>query len=290
MFFYQGINQFTRKLRRVLLLLFSIWILLAVVLIFLDLPLSIFLVNTNSSWAKFVALYGEIPGHIVISISIFVLLSDRVTDPNWSQNPVFWFGLILNSVFMANILLAFFPQYNVELKYGLILTGFVVIGQFVIIMRLKEVEMLSDQKYTRFAKISLIMAIINPLLFVQTTKLLWGRTRFRDLTGDYQEFTPWLFPQGLTGHKSFPSGHTAMGWMVLPLLFILPKTGRIRWVFHGLIISWGIFIAFGRIVIGAHYASDVLFSTGMAFLVYIILVNHKKPNDSQTKPSTSEHS
>ncbi|MHA1742683.1 MAG: phosphatase PAP2 family protein, partial [Candidatus Heimdallarchaeota archaeon] len=34
---------------------------------------------------------------------------------------------------------------------------------------------------------------------------------------------------------------------------------------------WGVFVAISRVRIGAHYASDVLFSTGLAFLVTIFL-------------------
>ena len=38
-----------------------------------------------------------------------------------------------------------------------------------------------------------------------------------------------------------------------------------------LIIGWGIFVGLSRIVIGAHYASDVLFSTSIAMVVTLLL-------------------
>ena len=38
-----------------------------------------------------------------------------------------------------------------------------------------------------------------------------------------------------------------------------------------LIIGWGIFVGLSRIVIGAHYASDVLFSTGIVLVVTLFL-------------------
>ncbi|MHA1978049.1 MAG: phosphatase PAP2 family protein [Candidatus Hodarchaeales archaeon] len=280
MYFYQEIKHWSKYSRRLLQIIVTIWILFAVLLIFLDLPISIFLVDYDSSWAKFVALYGEIPGHIVISISLFLLLCERVKLAGWSYNLFFLLGLIINSVFLLGIILTFFPNYTVELKEGSVFTGIILICQVMAINRLKNEKVVDSPKVIKFAKISLLLAILNPLLFVQVFKFLWGRTRFRDLNENYNEFTQWFVPQGVTGHKSFPSGHTAMGWMVLPLLFLLPKSGGTRRVFQGLIFAWGTFIAFGRIVIGAHYASDVLFSSGVAFFVYLLLSNHWKRNRS----------
>ncbi|MHA1993727.1 MAG: phosphatase PAP2 family protein [Candidatus Hodarchaeales archaeon] len=281
MYFFQEIIKNPREKRPILFLLFGIWILLALVFIFFDLPISIVLVDYNSHWAKFVTLYGEIPGHIVISISIFVLFANGGRNTKWSDNLVRTIVLIINSVFIVNILHALFPHIAVEAGEVMVMTGMVMICQFVVVILLRKAELNPGRKYIDFAKISLILAIINPLIFVQTIKILWGRTRFRDLTGDYHEFTPWFIPQGVTGHKSFPSGHTAMGWMVLPILFLLPRIGKRRWIVQGMIFLWGLFVAIGRIVIGAHYASDVFFSTGIAFTAYIYLISERKQDNSQ---------
>ena len=132
------------------------------------------------------------------------------------------------------------------------------------------------KNYRTLAGIISLLAVINPLLFVQIVKILCGRIRFRDLDlPGYTNFTPWFLPPGLSSDgKSFPSGHTAMGWMLLPLL-IAVKDREIkdpyRIVVTVLVIGWGIFVGFSRIVLGAHYASDVLFSTGMAAIVTILL-------------------
>ena len=286
--FLQQINRDSSKIRPLLVLVVGTWILLALMLIFLDLPLSIFLVDYNSSWGEFVALYGEIPGHIVISISVFLLLSDRVKRTNWDYNLLFWFGLIINSILILGIILSIFSGYKVELNEGILITGILMICQVIIINHLKNKKIPDSRRYIDFAKISLVLAVINPLLFVQSIKLLWGRTRFRDLSGDYHEFTAWFVPQGLTGHKSFPSGHTAMGWMCLPLLFLLPKTGRMRRALQGLIFLWGIYVAVGRVIIGAHYVSDVIFSSEMAFLVYLALITYWKEDNSQNEVQAIE--
>jgi membrane-associated phospholipid phosphatase len=37
------------------------------------------------------------------------------------------------------------------------------------------------------------------------------------------------------------------------------------------VISWGLIVAYSRILTGDHYASDVLFPTGVAFVVTLLL-------------------
>ena len=62
--------------------------------------------------------------------------------------------------------------------------------------------------------------------------------------------------------------------MLLPLLIVV-KDREIkdpyRIVVTVLVIRWGLFVGLSRIVVGAHYASDVLFSTGMAAITILLL-------------------
>ena len=118
-----------------------------------------------------------------------------------------------------------------------------------------------------------------------------GRVRFRDLTPpDYLEYTPWFICNGITGNRSFPSGHTASGWMLLPLLILVKDRewkDPIKLATWIGVIGWGILVGLSRIFIGAHYASDVLFSTGVAFtttillywFVYLRLSNHENNSE-----------
>jgi membrane-associated phospholipid phosphatase len=129
-------------------------------------------------------------------------------------------------------------------------------------------------KYRKIGAVITFLSIINPLLFVQLVKVFWGRVRFRDLLPGYTDFSPWFIPQGITGNDSFPSGHTAMGWMFLPLLITVEKRkwhDPVKIITIILVLGWGIFVGLSRIVIGAHYASDVLFSTGVAAITTLLL-------------------
>ncbi|GAG16871.1 unnamed protein product, partial [marine sediment metagenome] len=119
-----------------------------------------------------------------------------------------------------------------------------------------------------------------------------GRVRFRDLVPPppppgYTSFTPWFLPPGISlDNSSFPSGHAAMGWMFLPLLIIVKDRkikDPIRIIVSILVIGWGLFVGLSRIAVGAHYASDVLFSTGAATIITIFLYTrfYRKRNKSE---------
>jgi membrane-associated phospholipid phosphatase len=74
-----------------------------------------------------------------------------------------------------------------------------------------------------------------------------------------------------------------MGSMFFPLLIKLKNR---RWsdpkkiLGVSLILGWAIFVGVSRILIGAHYASDVLFSIGMTSIITIVLYKRVYKNSS----------
>jgi len=80
------------------------------------------------------------------------------------------------------------------------------------------------RKYRKTALFILLLAILVPMVSVHGLKILSGRVRFHDLTSDLSNYTPWYIFQGPNNiDSSFPSGHTAMAWLFLPLLIPLWK-------------------------------------------------------------------
>ena len=119
------------------------------------------------------------------------------------------------------------------------------------------------------------MFFYGNILFVTILKIFWGRIRFKDLTGYYSDFTPWYLPQGITGNQSFPSGHASMGFMMIALfVFIVDKPFYKRIILKGLIISWALAVCVSRVVIGAHFTSDVLFGAFAMIIAYLFLINN----------------
>jgi membrane-associated phospholipid phosphatase len=109
------------------------------------------------------------------------------------------------------------------------------------------------------------------VIFIQVVKYFWGRVRFRELDAAFSQFTPWYLPQGLTGFDSFPSGHAAMGWILLALLVLFAnKKPLVKYSALTIIFMWGVTLALSRVVIGAHYSSDVLFGSFFIIISFIL--------------------
>ena len=258
-------NWSTIKIITILALL--IWIILAVIFGFTDLTISIAVVDevavaNPNFWGNFGANYGEIPGYALIAIALATLLGSLFTNLNLQKIPAY-VGIVVGVLFI--FLIGDESYTNIGLSLIVSLTIYTII------------TWKKDWKnYRKISGIIALLAVINPLLFVQITKILCGRIRFRDLVPPgYDSFTPWFLPPGLSlDNSSFPSGHTAMGWMFLPMLIAVKdrkNSDPLRIVTIILVVGWGLFVGLSRIAVGAHYASDVLFSTGAATIVTIFL-------------------
>ena len=76
----------------------------------------------------------------------------------------------------------------------------------------------------------------------------------------------------LSGNTSLPSGHSIAAFFVITILLFafMPKknTSKIFWIAFMLIM--GLFIAFSRVGVGAHYPLDVLFGSIIGYIVAVI--------------------
>ena len=255
-----------------LIVLISIWIILSVIFGIYDLDISKQIVNQNSSWAKFLQDYGMIPGLFIILSGVYINYSFIKTKSDvWSyiQKVVFFLvssGLIfyLFDIILGNVV-------TNHLIIFLIISFSISIIIFIVLHLKSQVK---SATAIRYAKVVVGMALFGYVIFIQGVKYFWGRVRFRELDESFSQFTPWYLPQGITGSDSFPSGHAAMGWMLLALLILLAnKKQWVKYSVFNLISLWGVTLALSRVVIGAHYASDVLF--GSFFIIITFLVSSK---------------
>ncbi len=148
------------------------------------------------------------------------------------------------------------------------------------------------QKLLPLACIILFTAACSQLI-VQGIKPIFGRERYRAIYYlnyygfEHQGFTRWYIINGSsmkiaasyqgdsyitsTFFSSFPSGHTCGAGitytlMFLPLYFEKFNQKKYKWLFILLPIFITGIVGFSRIVMGAHYMSDVLFGGTVAFL------------------------
>ena len=107
----------------------------------------------------------------------------------------------------------------------------------------------------------------------------WGRERYRHMiaTGSFEGFSLWFTPQKLTTDNefmSFPSGHSAnaaiMIWITLIPTFITSLREKKNW-FIGFSLLWILVVPISRIMVRAHFASDVTMGVTITLIIFAIL-------------------
>ncbi|MEG0692847.1 MAG: phosphatase PAP2 family protein [Oscillospiraceae bacterium] len=151
--------------------------------------------------------------------------------------------------------------------FAFLITG-LVCGVFIALLRKKTPEQIYE-----LLKISLvtIVYLLAVLIVINIVKMLWGRVRFREMT-DPSQFTPWFIPQGINGNRSFPSGHTsnAATLYVLTMFAPLVKKNWQKALCYIVPILWIVVMAASRVMVGAHYCSDVLFGAIISVSLFYI--------------------
>jgi len=112
----------------------------------------------------------------------------------------------------------------------------------------------------------IVQALGHTWIVTSLFKWLWGRTRFYHLNPDYSNYMSIFdFDTGGAG-VSFTSGHVATALVTLPIVMALARYGKVRAARIVLVcnVTWGAFMAYARILAGAHYATDVLGSAALA--------------------------
>jgi len=264
-----------------------IWATLSAYFAFTDLQISISLVNQSSGWAIFLEDFGEIPGILVLYSGAVIFITSYKSD-NKLKYYSFSVFIFIAAVYLSRrisiiVYHGITGNYDIVNEYKLYIYLIFFVLNLLVYSRLKKLNY-TDQIKT-YSKVSILLGLFGYLFIVQPVKHLWGRVRFRDLDTLYSNFTPWFFPNGINGNQSFPSGHAAMAWMILPLLLlVVNKSKSIKILLHFIIISWGLAVSLSRVVIGAHYASDVLFGSSIIIVVFLVITrSYCKTFNDQSK-------
>ena len=253
-----------------------IWATLGAYFAFTDLPISISVVNQNSGWAIFLEKFGEIPGLLVLFCGAHTCLARHSPESRFKKI-ILSIILFLAASFISGYLIfvvykgitdkvIFLQDYRIVIIITLLILNYLL---HALIKNLKIPNLL-----LQFSKMSVMLGVFGYLFLIQPIKLLWGRVRFRDLDAFYSNFTSWFLPNGINGNQSFPSGHAAMAWMILPLLLlVVNKNKGVKISLSILSICWGIVVSLSRVVVGAHYASDALFGSSIIIVVFLVITH-----------------
>lgn len=160
---------------------------------------------------------------------------------------------------------------NIEQNFYVFFCGCVLwcLCVFVILQRFSLTFWMKHKRFLLFTSMVFISAFLTTTLLKQG----WGRIRYREMLDDVSQFTPWWHPNGLTYHRSFPSGHVTTISVVLCWLeyhhamHSQKQTAFIAWV-----IVWSLIILMmiSRMMRGAHFLSDVSVGFIITYTYYLI--------------------
>lgn len=117
----------------------------------------------------------------------------------------------------------------------------------------------------------LFSVLVLSAIAIEFLKRVVGRVRFRDMLPPYLEYTP-FYALG-HGGRSFPSGHAGMGALSILLVDLNSKYKVFKSNTVPLAISliFTLLVCLSRLIMGAHYLTDLLFGVLIALLSRILM-------------------
>lgn len=241
-----------------------------VVASFFDLKIDIALNDPSNPFAVWLYRTGEFPSRLICPIAGAVIF--RCTD----KKAVAAIGAALclgGSAYMGYYIGKHFFVEEYRMAFSLLWgIGFGVAALYAV----RFVTVPDEFKRPLFTAAVIGVGVMTAqLLTVDIMKNLWGRVRFRDLlsSGSCDDFTAWFVINGKNGNKSFPSGHTAgagMSYLLMLLPFIDKKREKYRAVYFWCPFIYTSAVALTRLVMGAHYLSDVTVGGVIAFSCVLV--------------------
>lgn len=129
----------------------------------------------------------------------------------------------------------------------------------------------------RFAATALLYFLLV-ILVMNSLKTVWGRMRFREMTDPLNEFTRWYQICGRgefdNAYASFPSGHSMNSAGVILMLLlpdIIPALEDKKKLLRICTYIWCVVVGASRVLMGAHFASDVTVGILLSFALFEIV-------------------
>lgn len=251
-----------------------------------DLQISKFLYpGHESSFGQLFAAFGELPAFLAMTSAGVLLFVNRTRlRRSWNMlflaaSAVLVLGGLVLSVHEATDNVPAMPLWVAALVT-------VFMAALCAVLLLLLTEGCQTKTLLRFICVLAFVSIVTMLL-INIIKVPWGRPRMRLLvsTGNESYFQPWwklggslksrLVAEGISSDefRSFPSGHTGCAACVM-LAILLPTLGkRLRGkerLCLCLGLGWTLLVAVSRLMMGAHFLTDVTAATLLTLGVSVL--------------------
>lgn len=241
---------------------------------FLDLPISKALFDQSSPFGNLFAGLAELPCTLV---GVFSCAALAVTRPRENKAlaalNIAGFGvLMVLFALMAGVM----PTGYLPLPKAFMLTGVVYAAAAVLLtVRISRTQAAALR---RAATLGLLL-VLAAMVIINVVKVFWGRPRMRSMADPDSQFTLWFIPQGFTADeecKSFPSGHSANAacilWItLLPTFLPRLRTKKAFAVLNCVAFGWMILSMLSRVIMGAHFATDVTMGASITVCCFYLL-------------------
>ncbi len=270
---------------------YLILIILFISLGFFDLNISKAIYNPDVDWVLFMDRYGVLITPIFIffgSISLSKLYI--IKNKKRKKSLKFYIVMIIASfIYICTNLISSF-HFSITYFIMFILTLWIVCYIIYFVYISKKETLISLENFCRVVVLTGVCSMAT-IFFL---KLGWGRVRFFNLDSGYSNFTPWYTPQGYNGNHSFPSGHA--GNISIIFIFLINSFSiktKFSDIFIKILVIFLISIfCLSRVILGAHYMSDIIMSVIIVVSYMFLFYNkvyYKKPIKKSLKKSNKQN-
>ena len=264
---------------------------LLVIFTFADLNISNAVYNPESKFGLLFEAIGEFPAAVIATFCTVSLMLTRNKEKSLKYNlrtVGYIVILILFSLMAAMLPVKYFNGPKILTP---VLMIFYIGTSYIIAKKYSD----TNKEELRRAAIVGVLTFVFVVIAFNSIKFLWGRERYRHMieVGSFDGFSRWFIPQGFaSGNEfmSFPSGHSAnaavMIWITLIPMFVTSLKDKKNW-FIGFAALWIVLVPTSRIIVGAHFASDVTMGVTITLVIFALLKNKYIKNLDDEKESMS---
>lgn len=252
-----------------------------------DYQISLSLYNQKSTLGVILASYGQAPAMLCTSIGGILLLRIINTKSKLKMGISYLFCLLLNLFAIMGITMD--PMLYISgmpIYLSIMIAVIIVIGVDIMIWKLTKE---TDKEILKKFIVVILAVMFIEIILINVVKIPWARPRMRMITNqELAAFQPWwvigsemkehLLSLGVAAEefKSFPSGHSgnaacAMLLGILPMISLKLKGKENILFLSGIIFT--VIVAFSRIIMGAHFLTDITIGITITFVIEAVLIN-----------------
>jgi membrane-associated phospholipid phosphatase len=246
---------------------------------FTDLPLMEGLYNEASPYGQIVSMTAEAPFQFLAVFGGVLVFRFRPKDLLWKNLLFGAIGAVL-AIFLAayggGLIYTYFGQFGYDLGLWVAFAvAFLYLGAAILLAYLIKTDHPKGALAFGIYVLAMYAAIWLAMVIL---KMIWYRPRYRFLVGAENTsgitFRPWYvlsFGFWNDDYSSFPSGHVmnALGLITLTgISFFLNVSPRFSLTVRIVSYGWAAMTGLARIIVGAHFATDVTAGFFVAFLLF----------------------